>query len=1741
MNDDKHDEVLERNVSTLLGSGGEPPRIADTTRARIKAELVDKFGVTPARSRLRSPLIAIGLGLAATAAAALIVTRFVGAPADAPRDGGELADGSTWIAEPGAEVEVLGHRRVRVAGAALLDVTPGKGTFVVETTRGRIEVLGTRFLVDADADRTTAAVVRGSVKLASPEGFVTLHAGEQGIAEPGKPPTRGPAPRLSSLVSWAKAARARDEEQGVKPLRNGTLFAREPNNPHVPESPLPITKLAVDVVVEDQVARVALDQTFHNPQPMMLEGMYRFAIPPDASLQRLAMYVDGELMESAVVERMRARRIYEDIVYRRLDPALLEWAGTGRLALRVYPLPAREDKRLLLAYTQSLPKLYDDWTLAVPLPEVDLPVGELAFAARLRGCANCEVTSPSHAVTVERAGDDAVVKLVAKNVELGDSLVLRVRDPRTQATVARDGDFVLVRARPVLAATPRPYRPRTWVILDDVSASRGPMELRAQADLVDAFMRELDEDDRVAVVAFDTAARVALSPTRVDDVDRQALRRALDDEGGVGATDLAAALAEATQLLAGVPADDAMIVYVGDGVVTTGPTGLAALRAQLAGKARFIGVGIGDGPDTQTLDALAAATGGYTTTIDLADDVYWRAFDLVAALHTPRVTGLEAKLVDTSGTAVPATIYTKRAQVADGEELELVAKLAGAGTPAFAVVTGTLDGKPWEQRIALANARSGAGYLPRLWAQQHIAARLLAKHEPVIVPPCPEPVRGAKAPACASEAELRAQRDEAIRKEVVALGMQYFLLSRHTSLIVLENDKMYAQYGVKKGAGDTWAPYEVPAKIPVAKRTHVAAPADVASDAELVRTPLRVFYDYAGRDRMVLGELAAADGRWRALEQAQTSGILATREQLRLDGPLSNTTRAPFPTTPAPAAGPIAGGERRAEGAEDGDLDLQTEEGELQKRTRRWVSTDEVSGTLGWGGGGTSAGFAGLGRGRLGIRGGEVIGPHGLYPQRFRYASDTAFDDLTAFVPALFADDADELRAAWKAGAPKPFAISDGARDLLVRARRALPVGTLRWGDRELALDGVHRFGWRRTTGADLAETASFDGKSWTRRYAELGLDVTREIGDDDVALAFAHLPLWIAEPAHYARWFEVTLKNPREITLARPTTTGKSRVVYELVFDDNHRLVAIRDAQGSELVQITWGANGPTAARVHGESIAVGFTARPIASAVEWAHEGSRPGIAIEAAGKLPAYWTARLATLGTGTPAWRHAQRQLMVSLAATNDRSSLFAAYERLRAHGGVELGDLVLASGGVATAATDAAFAPALAPLATTPVARYLAAGRAYGKAPRPERLQPHTRDGMVGALWTLREAVAHAQASAGRTAIDRLLALGDRAYDFRLVGVAIVTQQALPPADIGRAWDAVATGELRNIARAQAARALANRGAYDAAAERIAALVADLDLAARPPQLADLQWQFANSRRGAAGWNLVWATWRDRVLAGNSFEHVVALLDAAIQRPADAPAILARAAMLAGRDPARVVEVAQLATAHGQPGLAQSLIEPVLKANPTPALLRIAGALAQQQGRSADALAYLEQAQAAGADERVGLATVRGELAQIIGVARQLAVQSIGPAREAAVQKALAWGRRWRAIDPGNPQIDVQLGELLLVVGDTAGAWRQLSTVIERDPMDGTGYQLVADAFERQGRVAEAVAYWQHAIVIDQTNPTHRLRKAQALIALGRTEEGDALLAEIAGRRWHERWAWTAQQAKELLARGKRQR
>src|SRR5690606_29274566 len=156
----------------------------------------------------------------------------------------------------------------------------------VDAPHGTVTVLGTRFALKVTREENRAAVIRGVVQLESAGERALLHAGEEGLLQKHSPPTRRPADRLSYLTGWAKEARQRGLISDEAPARSGILLARNPQW-QSQEWSLPLRRFVVDVHIEDQVARVALDQTFFNPAPMTLEGVYSFPLPADAAISRM--------------------------------------------------------------------------------------------------------------------------------------------------------------------------------------------------------------------------------------------------------------------------------------------------------------------------------------------------------------------------------------------------------------------------------------------------------------------------------------------------------------------------------------------------------------------------------------------------------------------------------------------------------------------------------------------------------------------------------------------------------------------------------------------------------------------------------------------------------------------------------------------------------------------------------------------------------------------------------------------------------------------------------------------------------------------------------------------------------------------------------------------------------------------------------------------------------------------------------------------------------------------------------------------------------------------------------------------------------------------------------------------------------------------------------------------------------------------------------------------------------------
>ena len=279
-----------------------------------------------------------------------------------------------------------------------------------------------------------------------------------------------------------------------------------------------VKKVALDARVRDQVAEVQISQTFHNPSSATIQSEYLFPIPEDGAVQDMVLLVDGKELPGKLLDKDEARRIYEEIVRRKQDPALLEYVGRGLFRTSVFPIPPGADRTVTLKYTQLLKR---DGSVI----ELNYPFGTQKFSAkpieRLELTARIEskdeiksLYSPGHDVEIDRHGDhEATIRLTQRDV-------VPTADFRLLMTL-RDGDVggSVVSYRPsgredgylLLLASPRVERPR------DEKPTPKTVRLRARPLGIDG-----GEEDRAGPQLAEVRPR---QPPRRRPVQHHRLRR----------------------------------------------------------------------------------------------------------------------------------------------------------------------------------------------------------------------------------------------------------------------------------------------------------------------------------------------------------------------------------------------------------------------------------------------------------------------------------------------------------------------------------------------------------------------------------------------------------------------------------------------------------------------------------------------------------------------------------------------------------------------------------------------------------------------------------------------------------------------------------------------------------------------------------------------------------------------------------------------------------------------------------------------------------------------------------------------------------------------------------------------------------------------------------------------------------------------------------------------------------------
>lgn len=556
--------------------------------------------------------------------------------------------------------------------------------------------------------------------------------------------------------------------------------------------PIRMQKHAVKTVIDQGVAKTTVTQVFSNPNQVTLEGTYVFPVSEEASITEFTMVMNGKTVKGEVIEREKARQIYEDIVRRVQDPALLEWVDKRLFRASVFPITPQSPVEITLTYVEQLKSEGGVYEYRYPLKTETfskMPVDAVSLHATIASAGEIKsVFSSSHQIDkVVKDDHNVAVSFEGKSIEATKDfhLFYTVADGAfglhlisDYSTV--DGGTFLMSLAPRQDFGKEDIAPKDVIFVIDTSGSMREDQKMAQALAAIRYgLKSLRTGDRFNLVAFSTEARpYAEKLIEVNDqsiAEGLAWVEALDANGGTAIYD---ALNSALKSLPASSDRMAMVVFMTDGMPTIGEQRpekiLGMVGTDCPKYARIFVWGVGYDVNTVLLDSIAENSRGardYVTPSQNIEMAMSRFFDRITypVLSDLSIVVDGMKIEDVYPRALP--------DLFKGGQLTVVGRYTGGGVKAIRL-RGKIGQKEKEfvYEARFAEAKTDRDFIAVLWARRKVGYL----HD---------------------QWRLNGQPKE-VYEEIVRLGKKYGIATPFTSFLVTEGDGATAfRRGAVPGGG----------------------------------------------------------------------------------------------------------------------------------------------------------------------------------------------------------------------------------------------------------------------------------------------------------------------------------------------------------------------------------------------------------------------------------------------------------------------------------------------------------------------------------------------------------------------------------------------------------------------------------------------------------------------------------------------------------------------------------------------------------------------------------------------------------------------------------------------------------------------------------------------------------------------------------------------------------------------------
>lgn len=425
-----------------------------------------------------------------------------------------------------------------------------------------------------------------------------------------------------------------------------------------------VVSINVDAQIKNQIADVTVTQTIYNASNRALEVEIFFPLPNKGIVQNFMMMVNGKEIPGQLMKQEEARGIYEDIVRRKRDPALMEYAGYGLFKTSVFPIQVGEERNITVRYTQILDRNMNAVNFTYPFGTQKFSAKALrtvSLTAKVESTDGLKtIYSPTDEIEVKHAGNNTAVVKMEKHYVLPTSdfkMVYTSDKGMVGATLLsykaneNDPGYFMLLASPSIDLPVKVTNKNIIFVLDRSGSMMG-QKIEQSKKAMEFVMRNLNEGDLFNIVAYDD--RIEKFKPEMQRYNKNSFDEAftyINSIGPGGGTNINSALMASMELLAD-NSNPNYIIFLTDGLPTAGVTDEITISKNCTDankvKARLFAFGVGNDVNARLLDRLTTGNNGLSEYVKPGEDIEASVAHLYSNISSPVFTDIKVNFANTN-------------------------------------------------------------------------------------------------------------------------------------------------------------------------------------------------------------------------------------------------------------------------------------------------------------------------------------------------------------------------------------------------------------------------------------------------------------------------------------------------------------------------------------------------------------------------------------------------------------------------------------------------------------------------------------------------------------------------------------------------------------------------------------------------------------------------------------------------------------------------------------------------------------------------------------------------------------------------------------------------------------------------------------------------------------------------------------------------------------------------------------